>query len=46
MLSRRLNRGASEPRSTIMTTTHQLESVSTSVTDADVAIPTGFKEKK
>jgi hypothetical protein len=46
MLSRRLHRGASEPRSTIMTTTHQLESVSTSVTDADVAIPTGFKEKK
>jgi len=33
-------------RSTIMTSTDELVSISTNVSDADVAIPTGFKEKK
>jgi len=31
---------------TIMTTTNELLSISTSVTEADVALPVGFKEKK
>jgi len=40
-----------EPSSTskpgsIMTTNHELVSVSTSVVDADISIPAGFKEKK
>jgi hypothetical protein len=30
----------------IMTTNHELLSVSTSVAEADVSIPAGFKEKK
>lgn len=34
------------PRSTVFTTTRELLSVDTSATDADVAIPAGFKEKK
>jgi len=38
--------GATEPRSTIMTTTHEYLSVATSATADDVAIPQGFKEKK
>jgi hypothetical protein len=33
-------------RSTIMTSTDELVSISSNVSDADVAIPTGFKEKK
>jgi hypothetical protein len=46
MLARRLaSRNAPQARSTMMTTTHEVESVSTSVSDADVAIPAGFKEK-
>jgi hypothetical protein len=36
---------ASDP-GTLMTTTEELVSVSTAVTDADVSIPAGFKEKK
>lgn len=45
-------RGESKPatenpaRSTFMTSTHEVLRVSTDVTDADVAIPAGFKEKK
>jgi hypothetical protein len=47
MLARRLagNRNV-EPRTKVMTSTHELESISTSVTDADVAIPEGFTEKR
>jgi hypothetical protein len=39
---------ASKPknRATVMTTTHELLKVSTGVSDADVSIPAGFKEKK
>ena len=33
-------------RSTFMTSTHEVLRVSTDVTDADVAIPAGFKERK
>lgn len=46
MLARRLggNRNAT-PRSTVMTTTHELQSISTTVTDADVTIPEGFRER-
>ena len=36
---------SSKPGS-IMTTNHELVSVSTSVVDADISIPAGFKEKK
>jgi len=45
-------RGESKPatenpaRSTFMTSTHEVLRVSTDVTDADVAIPAGFKERK
>jgi hypothetical protein len=35
-----------QARSTFMTSTHEVLRVSTDVTDADVAIPTGFKERK
>jgi hypothetical protein len=34
------------PRSTLMTTTHDVLSVESAATEADVAIPAGFKEKK
>lgn len=37
---------ASGPRSTVFTTTRELLSVDTSASEADVAIPAGFKEKK
>jgi hypothetical protein len=33
-------------RATFMTSTHEVLRVSTDVTDADVAIPGGFKERK
>ncbi|MGH9148542.1 MAG: hypothetical protein ACRD1Q_17665 [Vicinamibacterales bacterium] len=45
-------RGGSKPatenpaRTSFMTSTHEVLRVSTDVTDADVAIPAGFKEKK
>jgi len=40
-------RGAStEPRSTIMTSTHEYLTIATSASADDVAIPQGFKEKK
>lgn len=38
--------GKPKNRATVMTTTHELLKVSTGVSDADVAIPVGFKEKK
>ena len=37
---------ATPGRATIMTTTNQLISLSSSVADTDVAVPAGFKEKK
>ncbi|MEZ5318028.1 MAG: hypothetical protein R2752_11560 [Vicinamibacterales bacterium] len=48
MLARRMTRNRQQPtaRSTLFTTTHEVTSVSTTVSDADVAIPAGFKEKK
>jgi hypothetical protein len=39
-------RGRNEPRSTTMTSTHEMLSISSTATDADVAVPAGFKEKK
>ena len=35
-----------QARSTFMTSTHEVLRVSTDVTDADIAIPAGFKERK
>jgi len=50
MLAKRLagNRGnqSQDARGTVMTTTMNVQSIGTSVTDADLAIPAGFKEKK
>jgi hypothetical protein len=48
MLARRMmgNRGQPQARSKVLTTTHELLSIDTSVTDADVALPANFKEKK
>ncbi len=48
VLGRRLtgNRGQPQPRSKVLTTTHDLLSVETSVSDADVAMPAGYKVKK
>jgi hypothetical protein len=38
--------GPAEQRSKVMTTTHAVLSLDTTVTPADLAIPAGFKEKK
>jgi hypothetical protein len=38
--------GKPKNRATVMTTTHELLKVATGVSDADVAMPAGFKEKK
>ncbi len=49
MLARKMVRKKAEsasPRSTVFTSTHEVLSVDASAGDADVAIPTGFKEKK
>ena len=48
MLGRRMlgNRGQPQQRTKVLTTTNDLLSVATTVADADVAIPAGFKEKK
>jgi hypothetical protein len=54
MLGRRIGRkkeaegDANKPanRSAIFSTNHELLKVSTGVSDADVSIPAGFKEKK
>lgn len=46
-LARRLGAGRKpEPRSVLMTSTTETQSIDTSATDADVAIPAGFKERK
>jgi hypothetical protein len=48
MLAKRMmgNKGQTQPRSTVFTTISEYLSIDTSATDADVAIPAGFKEKK
>jgi hypothetical protein len=48
MLGRRImgGRNQPQPRSKVLTTTSETLSIDTSVSDADVAIPAGFKEKK
>jgi len=48
MLGRRImgNRGAPEPRSMVLRTTHEILSVDTTVADADVAVPANFRERK
>jgi hypothetical protein len=47
-LARRVmgNRGAPQPRSTLVTVTQEMLSLETSASDADVAIPTGFRERR
>jgi len=47
-LARRIagNRGEATPRSTLVTSTHELLSVDPRAADADVAIPEGFRERK
>ncbi len=46
-LARRLGAGRKpEPRSVLMTSNTETQSIDTSATDADVAIPAGFKERK
>ncbi len=52
MLGRKMTRKKEEPagqqtnKSTILTSTHEIMKVSTSVASSDLAIPAGFKEKK
>jgi hypothetical protein len=47
MLARRMmKKEPPKPRATIFTTEHELQDVSSTVADGDVAIPAGFKEKK
>jgi hypothetical protein len=48
MLGRRImgNRAAPQARAKILTTTHEMLSVETAVTDADVTIPTNFREQR
>ena len=43
MLARRMARGSSEPRTTTLTTTHDMLTIGTSVSADDVAVPAGFK---
>jgi hypothetical protein len=38
--------GAPQQRTKALTSTHELLSIATTASDADVAIPAGFKEKK
>jgi hypothetical protein len=47
MLARRMmKKEPPKPRATIFTTEHELQDVSSTVADGDVAIPAGVKEKK
>ncbi|MEO7191197.1 MAG: hypothetical protein ABI051_09090 [Vicinamibacterales bacterium] len=48
MLARRImgNRGQPQQRSKLLTSTSEMLSVATTVSEADVAIPAGYKEKK
>jgi hypothetical protein len=45
MLARRMMKKDDKPRATVFTLMHETVEVSTSVGDADVAIPAGFKQK-
>lgn len=47
-LARRLagNRGAPEPRSLLVTSTSEVQAIETSASDADVAVPAGFRERQ
>jgi len=38
--------GDASPRSTLLTSTHEIQTITTTVAAGDVAVPTGFKEKK
>ena len=46
LANRMMKRGPAESHSTMMTTTIEKLSIETSASAEDVAIPTGFKEKK
>jgi hypothetical protein len=47
MLARKMmSSGPPKARTTVLTSVHEYLSIATSATDADVAIPAGFKEKK
>jgi hypothetical protein len=46
MLAKSIMKGSSQPRTKTFTSTREVLSVATTVSDADVAIPAGFKEKK
>lgn len=48
MIGRRMmgNKGAVEPRSMVLRTTHEMLSVDTTVADADVAIPANYRERR
>jgi hypothetical protein len=45
MLARRVMKKEQKPRATVFTLAHETLDVSTNVSDADVAIPAGFKQK-
>lgn len=46
MLARRMMKKEEKPRATVFTLTHETLEVSTSVNDAELQIPAGFKEKR
>jgi hypothetical protein len=46
MLARRIKKEDPKPRSTIFTTTSEVQEVGTSVAAEDLSLPAGFKEKK
>ncbi len=48
MLAKRMlgNKGAQQQRTTILTSSQETLSIATAATDADVAVPAGFKERK
>jgi hypothetical protein len=47
MLARRMmgNRGQPQARTKVLTTTHERLSIDATVSDADVAVPAGFRER-
>ncbi len=40
------SKGQPQPRSTVLTTTHETLSIETAASEADVTVPVGFKERK
>ncbi len=46
LAGRLMRRGQPQARTKSMTMTHEMQSIGTTVTDADIQIPAGFKEKK